>query len=57
MKRASTRTALALAAVSAVIVASCGAGGAPAGGNGKVKIAFVAGQIGITFYTGVECGA
>jgi ribose transport system substrate-binding protein len=50
---------LALLAVSATLLATCSSG-APASGaaaGAKVKVAFVAGQIGITFYTGVECGA
>jgi ribose transport system substrate-binding protein len=57
VKRASVRRVLALAAVAAVLVTACGGGGGGTGANDKVKIAFVAGQIGITFYTGVECGA
>jgi len=51
------RRVLALTAVAAVFVAACGGGSAASAGSDKVKIAFVAGQIGITFYTGVECGA
>jgi ribose transport system substrate-binding protein len=54
-KRASMRRVLALAAVAAFLVAACNGGAS--GSNDKVKVAFVAGQIGITFYTGVECGA
>jgi ribose transport system substrate-binding protein len=42
------------AAPSPIGAASAGASAAPAA---KVRVAFVAGQIGITFYTGVECGA
>jgi GNAT superfamily N-acetyltransferase len=37
--------------------ATSAASAAPATQQAKVRIAFVAGQIGITFYTGVECGA
>jgi ribose transport system substrate-binding protein len=52
----------AIAAAAAVLVAACSSspsasGGAGAAAGDKVKIAFIAGQIGITFYTGVECGA
>jgi ribose transport system substrate-binding protein len=36
---------------------STGACAPAASDQAKVRIAFVAGQIGITFYTGVECGA
>jgi len=62
--RASKTRGLALLAV-AVFVAACTGGtsgsGTPGGGTSgagdKVKVAFIAGQIGITFYTGVECGA
>ncbi len=41
------------------IAAACSGtpGSSPGAGGDKVKVAFVAGQIGITFYTGVECGA
>ncbi|MDQ3129115.1 MAG: substrate-binding domain-containing protein [Chloroflexota bacterium] len=46
---------LAIVASSAVLVAACS--GTPSTGGDKVKVAFIAGQIGITFYTGVECGA
>lgn len=53
---------LGLVVASVTLLAACNTGGAPASagasaGGEKVKIAFVAGQIGITFYTGVECGA
>jgi ribose transport system substrate-binding protein len=64
---------LAVAAVVAMAAGACQAGAAspstsaaapstassaaPASQQAKVRIAFVAGQIGITFYTGVECGA
>jgi len=44
-------------AVAAALLAGCSAAGSGAGASDKVKVAFVAGQIGITFYTGVECGA
>lgn len=62
MQRSSIRRVLALAATAALLVTACGGGapGAPAASDGAgdpVKVAFVAGQIGITFYTGVECGA
>jgi ribose transport system substrate-binding protein len=53
------KRAFALLAAATVLVAAC-SGSTPGGGGGsgdKVKVAFVAGQIGITFYTGVECGA
>jgi ribose transport system substrate-binding protein len=43
-------------AAAAILAAACNAG-TPAASSGTVKVAFVAGQIGITFYTGVECGA
>jgi len=52
--RASIRRYVALAAVVGLLVGACGGGST---GSDKVKVAFVAGQIGITFYTGVECGA
>ena len=55
MIRASNRRWLVLAAAAVIFVAACGGGSA--GSSDKVKVAFVAGQIGITFYTGVECGA
>lgn len=55
MARTPMKRLLALAAAAAVLVAACG-GGSTSSGD-KVKVAFVAGQIGITFYTGVECGA
>ena len=45
---------LAVVAVAVAIVAGACQGQT---GTGKVKIAFIAGQIGITFYTGMECGA
>ena len=45
----------ATAGASAVAPSASAAGSASAGD--PVKVAFVAGQIGITFYTGVECGA
>jgi len=50
-------------AATAVLVGACsstpstGGGGGSAAAAEKVKVAFIAGQIGITFYTGVECGA
>jgi len=55
--RATTRKRSSWLAIAvAILVAACST---PAGdgADDKVKIAFVAGQIGITFYTGVECGA
>lgn len=55
MARTSIKRLLAVAAAVAVLAAACG--GSSTGTGDKVKIAFVAGQIGITFYTGVECGA
>jgi ribose transport system substrate-binding protein len=54
--QASTRRWLGFVAAAAILAAACNAG-APAASSAKVKVAFVAGQIGITFYTGVECGA
>ena len=65
------RRILATTAAAALIAGACQAGAnspAPSAAGGgsaapaatqqaKVRIAFVAGQIGITFYTGVECGA
>jgi ribose transport system substrate-binding protein len=54
------RRALAIAASAAVLLAACSSSPSTSGAAGagdKVKVAFVAGQIGITFYTGVECGA
>ncbi len=50
---ASVQRLIALA-VAAVFVASACQGQT---GGGKVQVAFIAGQIGITFYTGMECGA
>ena len=55
MTQASIRRWLGIVASSAILVTACSAG-TPATTD-KVKVAFVAGQIGITFYTGVECGA
>lgn len=55
MVRRPSRRLLALAAATGVLVAACSGGST--GSSDKVKVAFVAGQIGITFYTGVECGA
>ena len=55
MARTSIRRLVAIGAAVAVLAAACGGGSADSGD--KVKIAFVAGQIGIQFYTGVECGA
>src|SRR5215211_6521491 len=55
-----SRRALALAAAAAIVVGACSSTPSAGGSGGtadKVKVAFVAGQIGITFYTGVECGA
>lgn len=49
----SLRRFTALAVVSGLLVAACQG---PTGG-GQIQVAFVAGQIGITFYTGMECGA
>jgi ribose transport system substrate-binding protein len=48
--------ALGLVSTAALVLAACSGGSGPGGGD-KVRVAFVAGQIGITFYTGVECGA
>jgi ribose transport system substrate-binding protein len=45
------------AATSPAPSAASGGSAAPATEQAKVRVAFVAGQIGITFYTGVECGA
>ncbi|MBA2300122.1 MAG: substrate-binding domain-containing protein [Chloroflexi bacterium] len=55
MTRTSKPHGLALVAAGFVLVAGCS--GSTPGAADKAKIAFVAGQIGITFYTGVECGA
>lgn len=55
VKHASLRRWLGIVASTAILMAAC-SGGTADGGN-RVKVAFVAGQIGITFYTGVECGA
>jgi ribose transport system substrate-binding protein len=55
VKEASARRWLGFVAAAAILAGACNAG-APAASS-KVKVAFVAGQIGITFYTGVECGA
>lgn len=50
-------------AVAASLISACtgtapgGPSGSGSGSGDPVKVAFVAGQIGITFYTGVECGA
>ncbi len=58
MNRASIGRRLALTTSMLAVVAACaGTTGPSAGTDDKVKVAFVAGQIGITFYTGVECGA
>src|SRR4051794_12348172 len=51
------RRTAAIAASVAVLLGACNASPSTGGANDKVKVAFVAGQIGITFYTGVECGA
>jgi ribose transport system substrate-binding protein len=49
---------LALTTSVIALVAACTGSAAPSAGSAEdVKVAFVAGQIGITFYTGVECGA
>jgi ribose transport system substrate-binding protein len=42
-------------AATALVAAACTTGSSQA--SDKVRVVFVAGQIGITFYTGVECGA
>lgn len=55
MARTPIKRLLAMTAVAAIVVAACGGGST--GSGDKVRVAFVAGQIGITFYTGVECGA
>lgn len=55
MNQASIRRWLGIAASTAVLLAACNGG--TTGSSDTVKVAFVAGQIGITFYTGVECGA
>lgn len=58
MNRASIARRAALTASTLALVAACaGTTGPSTGTDDKVKVAFVAGQIGITFYTGVECGA
>ena len=60
MNHGTVRRALAIAASAAVLLAACSSSPSTSGAAGagdKVKVAFVAGQIGITFYTGVECGA
>lgn len=56
MVRASVKRTSILIAATALLAAAC-SGGTTGGAGEKVKIAFIAGQIGITFYTGVECGA
>jgi ribose transport system substrate-binding protein len=49
---------LALTTSIIALVAACTGSAPPSAGSAEdVKVAFVAGQIGITFYTGVECGA
>lgn len=53
--RARTKAALIAAAAAVVAAAAVAAGGA--GAAGKPKVVFVAGQVGIPFYTSVECGA
>jgi ribose transport system substrate-binding protein len=57
MKLGTFRRTFAIAAIAAVLVAACSSSSPSTGSGDKVKIAFIAGQIGITFYTGVECGA
>lgn len=62
MQGASIKRGFALIAATAFLVAGCTGGASETAGAGNgadeaVKVAFVAGQIGITFYTGVECGA
>jgi ribose transport system substrate-binding protein len=60
MNHGTVRRTFAIAASAAVLVAACSStpsAGGSGGAGEKVKVAFVAGQIGITFYTGVECGA
>jgi len=44
---------VALVVAAGLVVAACQG----QTGTGTVKVAFIAGQIGITFYTGMECGA
>lgn len=44
--------------LAAMVMAGCDTGASPASSEGDaVRVAFIAGQIGITFYTGMECGA
>lgn len=69
MNRASIKRSPMLVGAIAIVMAACSgtpaaspaapgdSAGASAGAGDPVSIAFVAGQIGITFYTGVECGA
>ena len=60
MKRTRFTQAVGAAAALATLLnvaAVSGQSAAPSAPAEAVKIAFVAGQIGITFYTGVECGA
>jgi ribose transport system substrate-binding protein len=60
VKLGTIKRTFAIAAAAAVLVGACSSTpstGGSAGAGDKVKVAFVAGQIGITFYTGVECGA
>lgn len=56
MIRARMNRGAALLAATAMFVVGC-SGVAPADAGDRVKVAFIAGQIGITFYTGMECGA
>lgn len=48
----SRHATFAIAAAMALTLAAC-----QSAGSGSVKIAFIPGQIGITFYTSMECGA
>lgn len=57
MKRRTIRQ-IAIALSSIVLMAACSGVASPnPSGPATIRVAFVAGQIGITFYTGVECGA
>ena len=55
MSRRSLSRLVGLVAAVALVAGACTAGGSQA--SDKARVVFVAGQIGITFYTGVECGA
>ena len=56
--RSRRRGSAAALALIALVMAGCSTAASPAASGGApVKVAFIAGQIGITFYTGMECGA